>query len=69
MYEADTMKGAVDLAYSLSKNGDTVLLSPAAASYDMFSSFEERGKVFMKIVREKAKYEDKRKNKFKRQKT
>lgn len=69
VYEADTMKGAVDLAYSLSKNGDTVLLSPAAASYDMFSSFEERGKVFMKIVREKAKYEDKRKKKFKRQKT
>jgi len=55
VYEVDTMKEAVDLAFSLSKNGDAVLLSPACASFDMFSNFEERGKVFMKLVREKAK--------------
>ena len=68
VYEVDTLKEAVDLAFSLSKNGDAVLLSPACASFDMFSNYEERGKVFMKLVREKAKSVDKKlskKSKFK----
>ena len=64
VYEALTLKEAVDLAFSLSKNGDCVLLSPACASFDMFSNYEERGKVFMNIVREKANHVDKQKRKF-----
>jgi len=63
VYEVDTLKEAVDLGFSLSKNGDAVLLSPACASFDMFSSYEERGKVFMKIVREKLRHEEKQKRK------
>ncbi|MBQ9790789.1 MAG: UDP-N-acetylmuramoyl-L-alanine--D-glutamate ligase [Clostridia bacterium] len=63
VFEADTMKQAVHLAFNLSKNGDAVLLSPACASFDMFSSYEERGKVFTKIVRGLEKHEDKLKRK------
>ena len=66
VYEVDTMKEAIDLSFSLSKNGEAVLLSPACASFDMFSSYEERGKVFMKLVREKAKHVDKQKRKNKK---
>ena len=47
----DILQTAINQAYSerLSK---TVLLSPAAASFDQFKSFEERGNLFRKIVRE-----------------
>ena len=65
VYEVDTLKEAIDLGFSLSKNGDVVLLSPACASFDMFSNYEERGKVFMKLVREKAKRVDKKKRRLK----
>lgn len=42
----NSMEEAVDLAYSLSKKGDNILLSPACASWGMFKNFEERGRVF-----------------------
>ncbi|HWJ03891.1 MAG TPA: UDP-N-acetylmuramoyl-L-alanine--D-glutamate ligase, partial [Verrucomicrobiae bacterium] len=42
---------AVDTAAALAKPGDVVLLSPACTSWDMFSSFEERGDLFKKLVR------------------
>ena len=45
---ADTIQSATDVAFSESKYGDIVLLSPACSSHDMFSSFEERGDVFEK---------------------
>jgi UDP-N-acetylmuramoylalanine--D-glutamate ligase len=50
IYEAAGFKEAVKRSYMLAGQGDAVLLSPACASFDMFSNFEERGKVFKKIV-------------------
>ena len=47
---ADTIQSATDVAFSESKYGDIVLLSPACSSHDMFSSFEERGDVFRESV-------------------
>ena len=47
---ADTLEEAVDIANNYSNVGDSVLLSPACSSYDMFSSFEERGKAFKNKV-------------------
>jgi len=49
--EAASMEEAVMLAYKSGKKGDTVLLSPACPSFDQFSNFEERGLLFMNIVR------------------
>ncbi|MDR0892959.1 MAG: UDP-N-acetylmuramoyl-L-alanine--D-glutamate ligase [Mediterranea sp.] len=46
------MKDAVDAAYHLATKGDTVLLSPCCASFDLFKSYEDRGDQFKKYVRE-----------------
>ncbi|HHU50827.1 MAG TPA: UDP-N-acetylmuramoyl-L-alanine--D-glutamate ligase [Firmicutes bacterium] len=46
------LEEAVYAAKSLALPGDVVLLSPACASYDMFRSFEERGRLFKKLVLE-----------------
>ena len=51
IYESATMKEAVEMSYNISSSGDTVLLSPACASFDMYSNFEERGIEFKKQVR------------------
>ena len=48
--EAETMEGAVAKALTASVPGDSILLSPACKSFDMFESFEHRGEVFKKIV-------------------
>lgn len=49
--EANTMKSAVKIAYKLANKGDTVLLSPACASFDLFSNYEDRGRQFKKQIR------------------
>ncbi len=46
----DSLAEAVAQAYDMASKGDTVLLSPACASWDMFKSFEERGDVFKSEV-------------------
>ena len=48
---AADMDEAVMLAAQLAEPGDSVLLSPACASFDMFSGYEERGAVFAAAVR------------------
>ena len=50
---ADTrsMEEAVRTSYFLAKKGDTVLLSPACASFDLFNSYEDRGHKFKESVR------------------
>jgi len=42
----ENVREAVRKAYELSKEGDTILLSPACASWDQFDSFEQRGDAF-----------------------
>lgn len=46
------LREAVDYCVGNAGDGDAVLLSPACASWDMFSSYEERGKLFKKYVNE-----------------
>jgi UDP-N-acetylmuramoylalanine--D-glutamate ligase len=45
-----TLERAVGHARELARPGDVVLLSPAAASYDQFENFEERGEAFRRLV-------------------
>ena len=47
---ANSMNDAVEQAAKVAVSGDTVLLSPACASFDMFSSFEHRGEMFVDAV-------------------
>lgn len=47
---ADSLADAVRLARTLAQPGDAVLLAPACASFDMFDSYEHRGRVFKEEV-------------------
>ncbi len=49
--EAKSAGEAVAQAYKLGKKGDTVLLSPACASFDLFENYEDRGTQFKEAVR------------------
>ncbi len=49
---AGSLKDAVEIALSMAGRGDTVLFSPACASFDMFIDYEDRGRQFKQIVRD-----------------
>ncbi len=49
--DTKSIEEAVRSAYFLSEKGDTVLLSPACASFDLFKNYEERGRQFKEAVR------------------
>ena len=51
LIHAGDMDEAVTQAAALVRPGDTVLLSPACASFDMFDNYEHRGRVFADAVR------------------
>jgi UDP-N-acetylmuramoylalanine--D-glutamate ligase len=50
--DVKTAEEAVQVAFHLATKGDTVLLSPACASFDLFKNYEDRGQQFKKAVRE-----------------
>ena len=47
----DNLQDAVQAAYHSANDGDTVLLSPCCASFDLFKNYEDRGEQFMQAVR------------------
>lgn len=51
MVETQSMEQAIQVAYRLAERGDSVLLSPACASFDLFENYEDRGRQFKQAVR------------------
>ena len=49
--DTNNLHDAINGAYNAAKEGDTVLLSPCCASFDLFKSYEDRGDQFMNAVR------------------
>ena len=50
MVETSSMSEAVQLAQRLAEKGDSVLLSPACASFDLFENYEDRGRQFKQAI-------------------
>ena len=48
--KVDNMQSAVTQSYSHAKPGDSILLSPACSSFDLFQNYEERGRIFKECV-------------------
>lgn len=49
--DTNNMEQAVEEAYQAANEGDTVLLSPCCASFDLFNNYEQRGQIFKQAVR------------------
>lgn len=52
IYLTDTVEKAVPVAYDCSENGDTILLSPACASWDQSTNYEVRGEKFIQAIKQ-----------------
>jgi len=50
--DTHSMKACVEACYELAQPGETVLLSPCCASFDLFKNMEDRGEQFKQLVRE-----------------
>lgn len=50
IYDTKSMEEAMQICASIAQNSDTVLLSPACASFDLFKNYEDRGKQFKQAV-------------------
>ena len=48
----DTLNNAFYSAINIARDGDTILFSPACASFDQYLNFEERGEHFVSLVEE-----------------
>lgn len=53
IYDTSSMEEAIKISRSVAQKGDTVLLSPCCASFDLFNSYEDRGDQFKKEVLQK----------------
>jgi len=51
MVETFAMEEAIKVAYKIGERGDTVLLSPACASFDLFDNYEDRGNQFKNAIK------------------
>lgn len=51
MVETFAMEEAVKVAYKIAERGDSVLLSPACASFDLFNNYEDRGDQFKEAIK------------------
>lgn len=51
MIETYAMDEAIKVAYKIAERGDTVLLSPACASFDLFENYEDRGNQFKEAIK------------------
>lgn len=51
IYDTHSLQDAVDTCAAIAASGDTVLLSPCCASFDLFSSYEDRGRQFKDVVK------------------
>ncbi len=51
IYDTHSIEEAVETCHKISESGDTVLLSPCCASFDLFKSYEDRGEQFKNTVR------------------
>ena len=49
--DTHSMKDCVEACYKMAKTGETVLLSPCCASFDLFKNMEDRGEQFKTLVR------------------
>ncbi len=51
----NSLEDAIDEALHLARSGDFILFSPGCSSFDMFSSYIERGEVFNRLIKERCK--------------